>query len=838
LSTRRPALGDHFSERLVHTLAQLPQDATLKLRSDDPQRARLELLARAYGVLDRISFGADAPPQPADVPSTMAELIDQMQPDAGAAPPSHGADELFAGQRIAIVTNLPAHYRVPLFNGLDARLSSAGARLRVFFTGSDPAQRTYMRPAAFSFEHEFLRTRRAPLGGGDVPLGLERRLRDFDPTIVLAAGFAPGVAGRVARFAAARDVAFGVWSGELPTAATAGGRLRRMQREWVLRRASFAVSYGSLAAEYLRTVAPRLPVVYGRNTAPAEALSPRPVDARPVEVLSVGQAIHRKGLDVLVDAFRLLPDLACNLTIVGGGPELDALRRRAEGLVNVRFLGAVPSDEVREAYRAADVVAFPTRFDIFGLVLVEALGSGRATIVSSAAGAVADLCVAQRNSLVVDGHDPQPWADAIRRLVVDAPLRAALGEAGRRTIAGRWTIDHAIDAMVAGLRLGVLTRTGRGARAKRRLVIVGPLPPPYHGASVSTGLLVSSETLRRRFALAHVDISDRRSGRANIGRWDLQNVSGGLGGAVRLLGRLRGRRGVVYLPIAQNAPAFLRDSLYIHVAAMCRWQVAVHLRGSDFPDVYREQPAAMRAWMRFTLRRVTSMGVMGESLRGLFDGLVAAERIAVVANGTPEITLPSIPRDPQQVLFFSNLRRRKGVIESVDAAIEVLREHPQARFVFVGDWESDELERDVRARARQAGDSLEFRPSATGDDRLALFASSSMLLFPPVEPEGHPRVVLEALAAGLPVITTDRGAIAETVVDGESGYVLEHPVPSELAACVLRLLRDPQLRDRMSRAARARYLERFTQEAADGAFADWIAGLPRPRASWGRRDAI
>ncbi|MCA1570250.1 MAG: glycosyltransferase family 4 protein, partial [Chloroflexi bacterium] len=527
--------------------------------------------------------------------------------------------------------------------------------------------------------------------------------------------------------------------------------------------------------EYLRTLAPRLPVVYGRNTAPAEALPPRPVDARPVEVLSVGQAIHRKGLDVVVDAFRLLPDLACNLTIVGGGPELDALRRRAEGLANVRFLGAVPSDEVREAYRAADVVALPTRFGNFDLVLVEALGSGRATIVSSAAGAVADLCVAQRNSLVVDGHDPQPWADAIRRLVVDAPLRAALGEAGRRTIAGRWTIDHAIDAMVAGLRLGVLTRTGGGARAKRRLVIVGPLPPPYHGASVSTGLLVSSETLRRRFALAHVDISDRRCGRANIGRW---------------------------------------------------------------PDVYRAQPAPMRAWMRFTLRRVTSMGVMGESLRGLFDGLVAAERIAVVANGTPEITLPSLPRDPQQVLFFSNLRRRKGVIESVDAAIEVLREHPQARFVFVGDWESDELERDVRARARQAGDSVEFRPSATGDDRLALFACSSMLLFPPVQPEGHPRVVLEALAAGLPVITTDRGAIAETVVDGESGYVLEHPVPSELAACVLRLLRDPQLRDRMSRAARARYLERFTQEAADGAFADWIAGLPRPRASCGRRDAV
>lgn len=356
-------------------------------------------------------------------------------------------------------------------------------------------------------------------------------------------------------------------------------------------------------------------------------------------------------------------------------------------------------------------------------------------------------------------------------------------------------------------------------------MIVGALPPPYHGASISTGLLVSSEILRRRFAVEHVDISDRRAGRSNIGRWDLQNVTGGLGGVARLLARLHGRRGVVYVSIAQNVPAFLRDSLYIHVAALCRWRVAVHLRGSDFPDLYRDQPPAMRAWMRFTLRRVTSMGVMGESLRGVFDGLIVPERIAVVRNGTPEITLPDVPTDPEQVLFFSNLRRRKGVIEAVDTAIEVLRARPTARFVFVGDWEDDDLRRQVLERARPAGEHVEFRASVTGDDRLALFAASSMLLFPPVEPEGHPRVVLEALAAGLPVITTNRGAIAETVVDGENGYVLEDPVPDELADRVLRLLRDPELRDRMSRSARSRYLGSFTQDVADTAFGDWIAGI-------------
>ena len=56
-------------------------------------------------------------------------------------------------------------------------------------------------------------------------------------------------------------------------------------------------------------------------------------------------------------------------------------------------------------------------------------------------------------------------------------------------------------------------------------------------------------------------------------------------------------------------------------------------------------------------------------------------------------------------------------------------------------------------------------------------------------------------------------------------YVLDHPVPAALADRMMRLLRDPELRESMSRAARARYLERFTQEAADRALGSWLEGV-------------
>lgn len=239
--------------------------------------------------------------------------------------------------------------------------------------------------------------------------------------------------------------------------------------------------------------------------------------------------------------------------------------------------------------------------------------------------------------------------------------------------------------------------------------------------------------------------------------------------------------------------------------------------------------------LRDSLARVHAAGVLGGSLRWLFEGLVEPERIAVVPNGTPDPGLNGRTRDPDMALFLSNLRRRKGVAEAVDAALLVLQSHPSARFRFIGDWEDPGLERELRRKAAPAGDRIRFLPVATGQDHRDALAEAGFMVFPPVEPEGHPRVVLEALAAGLPVVTTDRGAIAETMVDGETGFVLPDAVPEQLADRMLRLYRDPELRERMGRAARARYEESYTQAAADRALAEWLGvvagGTPAPAAS-------
>jgi glycosyltransferase involved in cell wall biosynthesis len=353
------------------------------------------------------------------------------------------------------------------------------------------------------------------------------------------------------------------------------------------------------------------------------------------------------------------------------------------------------------------------------------------------------------------------------------------------------------------------------------LIVIGPLPPPVHGVTVSTALVLRNRLLAKRFSVEHLDTSDHRTG-VNIGRWDSKNVMLGASAVARLNRLLTGRRGLVYLPLSLSSGGFLRDSLFIHSAASRGWKVAAHLRGGEFPAFFARQSRPYQSWIHRTLLKLTSMGVMGHSLEGLFDGVLPRERIAVVPNGTPDIYQDGADRDPETVLFLSSLRPRKGIVESVETALRVLEQRPTARFLFVGAWVDARLERELRERARAAGDRISFLPPALDEEKRRLLMSSSLLLFPPVDPEGHPRVVLEAIAAGLPVVATNRGAIAETVIDGESGFVLDEPAPDELAKRVIRLLADKELRERMGRAARARYLAEFTQEAADRKLADWL----------------
>ncbi len=243
---------------------------------------------------------------------------------------------------------------------------------------------------------------------------------------------------------------------------------------------------------------------------------------------------------------------------------------------------------------------------------------------------------------------------------------------------------------------------------------------------------------------------------------------------------------------------------------------------------YETSHPVLRRWIRLTLRRVDSVAVMGESLRWVFAGLVPDERIAVVPNGTPDPRPLPPTQDPHHVLFLSNLRRRKGVIEALGRRCSCSSGSRRARFTFAGSWESEELWRREHGRSRlgttarcasglrrgrgegQASRRRRRSCSSRRSSRRATHVSCSRRWRP-----------------GVPVVTTDQGAIRETVRTAEAGSSSPTRTAVGLAD---RLTACSRVRRRGSASAvqpESDTSRRFTQEHADEALGEWLADVAR-----------
>ncbi|WEO97332.1 glycosyltransferase [Streptomyces sp. FXJ1.172] len=175
---------------------------------------------------------------------------------------------------------------------------------------------------------------------------------------------------------------------------------------------------------------PHPPLGPGPRTPPGSG--PRPCPGSGPLVVCVGRLCRQKGQDVLLEAWEqvLTAVPRARLALVGDGPDRETLRQRAHP--SVQFAGAVA--DVVPWYRAADLVVLPSRWEGMALAPLEAMGCGRPVVLTDVDGARESLPPGLAARCLVPPKDPTALAGAVAGLLSDPPLRAALGDQGRRHV--------------------------------------------------------------------------------------------------------------------------------------------------------------------------------------------------------------------------------------------------------------------------------------------------------------------------------------------------------------------------------------------------------------------
>ena len=353
---------------------------------------------------------------------------------------------------------------------------------------------------------------------------------------------------------------------------------------------------------------------------------------------------------------------------------------------------------------------------------------------------------------------------------------------------------------------------------KSTVLVIGPTPPPFHGVAVAVQTLVQSR-LVERFDVSHLDLADRR-GIQHVNKPDFHDVALFLRQWMRLICILFHEcPTLTYLVLSQSTIGFLRDSLLIWPTYLRGSHIVLHLHGGNIRDWFLGRSWFMRAYVRAVLNRATRIIVLGDSLKSQFDGLVDTRRIAVVPNGIEWKDSAASARVAHinvryRILHLSTLSHLKGALVLIEAIPSVVTHRKDLEFVFAGPWSHPEDKQWAEQFIAQQdiGEYIKFTGQVEGDQKRALFESSDIFVFPGVQQEGQPLVVIEAMAAGLPVIFTDRGCLRDTVIHGETGIEVPINDPHRLADRILWLLDHPDDMKAMGSRARQRYESLYTKK--------------------------
>lgn len=552
-------------------------------------------------------------------------------------------------------------------------------------------------------------------------------------------------------------------------------------------------------------------------------------------LFTVRNLVPRMGLEHLLDAMAMLREERRNLLLLIGGE--GQLRSRLEELIHskglqdsVQLLGFVPEEQLAKYYQASDLVVMPTqRLEGFGLVTVEAMACGT-PVMGTPVGAIPEVLSTVDSLLVTEGTDGQSLGKTLQLLL--RRFRDQPGERERVSKRAREVVERRYNwgAHTADLdRLFVnLSRIEQGGKARKVIHVITRLD--YGGSAQNTMLtaLGHDRALFEPLVVAGypgswdaqggqeaTEENCRRLEKAAV-RWML------LPSLTREVGPIKDAQALWQLIrlFRREQPALVhthtsKAGVIGRVAAwLARVPVIVH---TPHGHVFYGHFGPFRSWLFLQIERVLSLltdrmiALTEAELQDHLDRKVGtADRFAVVPSGIDRERFvrarvlgkqqPDWFGCPPEALVVGSvgwLTDIKGHEYLIEAAAKLKPDFPSLHLVIVGSG-------DRRDALLRLAESVGLRDAVHllghRDDVEICLAGMDLFVLPSLN-EGMGRALIEAMAAGLPVIASRVGGIPAVISHEHTGLLVPSGDASALAEALRRFLNRPEWAKQLGAAA-------------------------------------
>lgn len=370
---------------------------------------------------------------------------------------------------ILLITNIPTPYRIPLFNELKIQLANVGLQLKVVFGATGYDRRKWkVDMAECLFDYEVLPSKKIyrenPERTAFTYPDLFALISRENPRLIITSGFSVATTKLLLK-SWFKKTPYIIWSGAVQGRDETDSLLRRIQRTMLVKRASGFVAYGTKAKEYLISLgAARDKIEIGINTVDTEFFRTESARLRKSaqkhaenkHLLYIGHLTRGKRIDRLFNAINILSQERKDfvLELVGDGAEAGNLRRLAKNLgveELVRFEGFKQKKDIPPYLAHADCFIFPSEYDVWGLVLVEAMAAGVPCIASIHAGATSDLIKDGITGFALDFSETEKVVEKVSWILDNPGFAGKIGDSASRFISENVSIAKSAEGFVRSI---------------------------------------------------------------------------------------------------------------------------------------------------------------------------------------------------------------------------------------------------------------------------------------------------------------------------------------------------------------------------------------------------
>ena len=349
---------------------------------------------------------------------------------------------------------------------------------------------------------------------------------------------------------------------------------------------------------------------------------------------------------------------------------------------------------------------------------------------------------------------------------------------------------------------------------KKKILILAQTPPPFHGQSIMQQYLVEAKWPWCQKIHIRMDFSEKIDA---VTRFNFSKVLKLFRIIILLFKeRLKGPIDIIYYPPSgPHRVSFYRDLILVPFIKLFSIKVVFHFHSGGFnqiPEKFNFIEIALAKIVYYKPELAIAL------LPSLEDEVqwIAPKKIIHIPNGIEDVFDAAKKKSGKKdfvVLFVGNLIEEKGIVTLVEAMKKIGNNIP-VKLKLIGGWRSKELKKQVEDNLVKYNlqNSVEFAGIKNGEEKWKYFNEADIFCLPTFETEAMPITIIEAMMFGLPVITTNWRAIPDIIQDGADGMLIPVKDPDALAAKIIELFENKELRAKLGNNARINYLKSFRIE--------------------------